>query len=214
MYAEEIGADYVIMINPKFYFEAMTDEGVFEYYKYISDRVNIGIALFNQVEQGYLMSPELVAKIASLENVVAIKNIAPASHIMRTRILCGAKIVVSDAFEVNWFTNLTVRGQSAMIATVEPFCLQSKKSWLIKEYTDFALNGDILKAYESYKKLEPVRRALLRVTVPGKEQATYKYWAQYLGMAGGDGRVRLPQMELTEREKDTIESAVKSSGLV
>jgi 4-hydroxy-tetrahydrodipicolinate synthase len=214
-YAEEIGADYAILINPKFYFGAMTDEGVFQYYKYIADRVSIGIALFNQVEQGYLMSPHLIDRIASdLENVVALKNIAPDSHMLETRILCGDKIVVSDAFEEKWFMNLTVKGQEAMIATVEPFCLQSRKLKLIKEYTTLAAEGEIAKAWEACKKLEPIRREFTRVTVPGKVQATYKYWAQFLGMAGGDGRVRPPQRELTETEKRNIERAVDATGLV
>jgi len=213
-YAEEIGADYVIIINPKFYFGAMTDEGVFQYYKYIADKVNIGIVLFNQMEHGYLMSPKLISRIASIENIVGIKDIAPQSDILEARILCSDKIIVSDAKEENWFINLTVRGQEAMIATHEPLCLQSTKLRLIKEYTELSMKGDIAKAWEAYKRIEPIRWALKRVTPPGKVQATYKYWTQLLGMVGGDGRVRLPQMELTEAEKQTIKNAVETTGLI
>jgi len=213
-YAEEIGADYVTIINPKFYFGAMTDEGVFQYYKYIADRVNIAIVLFNQMEHGYLMSPQLISRISDIDNVVAIKNIAPESHILQTRILCEGKIVVSDAIEENWLINLTAKGQEAMIATPAPFCLQSKKLRLIKEYTDLAIKGEIAKAWDAYKRLEPIRRSLEKVTVPGKLQATYKYWTQFLGMIGGDGRVRLPQAELTDAEKRAIKDSVESTGLV
>lgn len=213
-YAEEIGADYVTIINPKFYFSSMTDEGVFQYYKYIADRVNIGIVLFNQMEHGYLMSPHLISRIADLENVVGIKDIAPGSHILQTRILCGEKIVVSDAMEENWLINLTTKGQEAMIATPDPFCLQSKKLKLLKEYTDLARKGETAKAWKAYKRLEPIRRALQNITVPGKWQATLKYWTQFLGMAGGDGRVRLPQLELTEVEKQNIKAAIETTGLI
>jgi 4-hydroxy-tetrahydrodipicolinate synthase len=213
-YAEEIGADYAVIINPKFYFEAMTDEGVFQYYKFIADRVNIGIVLFNQMEHGYLMSPPLINRIADIENIVAIKNIAPATHILRVRILCGDKIVVSDASEENFLINLTVKGQEAMIATPEPFCLQSKRLKLIKEYTNLAMGGDIVKAWDAYKKLEPIRRAFRKVTVPNKILASFKYWTQFLGMIGGDGRVRLPLVELAEAEKQAIRSAVETTGLI
>jgi 4-hydroxy-tetrahydrodipicolinate synthase len=213
-YAEEIGADYVTIINPKFYFGAMTDEGVFQYYKYIADRVNIAIVLFNQMEHGYLMSPQLISRISDIDNVVAIKDIAPEYHILQTRILCEEKIVVSDAIEENWLINLTAKGQEAMIATPAPFCLQSKKLRLIKEYTDLAIRGEIAKAWDAYKRLEPIRRSLEKVTVPGKLQATYKYWTQFLGMIGGDGRVRLPQAELTDAEKRAIKDSVESTGLV
>lgn len=213
-HSEEIGADYAIIINPKFYFGAMTDEGVYQYYKYIADRVDIGIMLFNQMEHGYLMSPQLINRIAEIDNIVGIKDIAPAQDILQARILCGDKIVVSDADEGHWFANLTFGGQEAMIATVDPFCLQSKKLKLVREYTDLAMKGKIAEALEVCKKVEPIRRALKNVTPPGKVQATYKYWTQFLGMAGGDGRVRLPQMELTKEEKAAIKTAVEGTGLV
>jgi len=213
-YVEEIGADYAIMINPKFYFGAMTDEGVFQYFKYVADRVNIGILIFNQMEHGYLISPQVISRIADLENIVGIKNIAPNDHVMATRILCGDKIVISDGMEENWLVNLTVKGQEAMIASPDPLCLQSKKLKLVREYTDLAMKGEIQKAWEAYKRVEPIRRALRRVMPPGKVQATYKYWSQFLGMAGGDGRVRLPQMELTDKEKQAIKAAVESTGLI
>jgi 4-hydroxy-tetrahydrodipicolinate synthase len=213
-YAEEIGADYVIMINPKFYFGALTDEGVFQYFKYVAERVNIGIALFNQMEHGYLMSPQLINRIADIENVVAVKDIASGPDILMARIAVGDKILVSDSAEDNWFINLTVKGQRAMIASPEPFCLQSKKLKLVRQYTDLALKGEIAKAWEACKRLEPARRALRKVTFPGKVQASYKYWTQFLGMAGGEGRVRVPQMELTEAEKQAIKEAVQSTELV
>jgi 4-hydroxy-tetrahydrodipicolinate synthase len=213
-YAEDNGADYAIIINPKFYFGSMTDEGVFRYYKYIADRVNIGIVLFNQMEHGYLMSPQLINRIATIENIVAVKDFAPGPDIMQARFLCGDKIVVSENSEDNWLINNTVRGQQAMIATVEPFCLQSGKLKLINEYTNSAMKGEIAKAWEISRKVEPLRRVFKNVTVPSKRQATYKYWIQFLGMAGGDGRVRLPLMELTETEKKAIQAAVEGSGLI
>jgi 4-hydroxy-tetrahydrodipicolinate synthase len=213
-YAEDVGADYVGIVNPKFYLVPMTDEGVFQYFKYVADRVRIGIFVLNQMEHGYLMSPDLLNRIADLENVVGVKNIAPAPDIMRTRTLCGEKIIVSESSEANWLINLTVRGQVAMVADPDPYCLQSKKLMLVKEYTDLAARGEIAKALEAYKRLEPIRRALNKVMVRTKSHATYKYWTQCLGMAGGDGRVRLPHVELTAGEKQAIEAAVATTGLV
>jgi len=213
-YAEEIGADYAIMINPKFYFGAMSDEGVFQYFKYVADRVNIGILMFNQMEHGYLMNPHLISRISEIPNIVGIKNIASADHVMSTRILCGDNFLVSDGNEENWLVNSTIKGQAAMIASPEMFCLQSKKNPLVREYTDLAMKGEIGKAWEVSKRIEPIRRALRRVMVPGKVQATYKYWTQCYGMVGGDGRVRPPQLELSENEKKAIKAAVESSGLI
>jgi hypothetical protein len=54
----------------------------------------------------------------------------------------------------------------------------------------------------------------VKVTPAGKKQATFKYWTQFLGMAGGDGRVRMPMQELTNQEKQAIKAAVEATGLV
>jgi hypothetical protein len=54
----------------------------------------------------------------------------------------------------------------------------------------------------------------VKVTPAGKKQATFKYWTQFLGMAGGDGRVRMPMQELTSQEKQAIEVAIKNTELV
>lgn len=213
-YAEEIGADYAILINPKFYFGAYSDEGVYQYFKYIADRVNIGMLIFNQMEQGYLINPRLIARIATIENIVGVKDIAPAIEVQEARILCGDQIVISDGTEENWLINMTVKGQEAMIANPAPFVLQSKKLKLMREYTMLGAKGEIAKALEAYKRLESIRRILARVTVLSKRQASYKYWTQFLGMVGGDGRVRSPQIELTQAEKDAIKAAVETTGLV
>ncbi len=213
-YAEDIGADYVGIVNPKFYLNPHTDEGVFQYFKHIAERVKIGIFVLNQMEHGYLMSPALLARLATIENVIGVKNIALHRELLMTRMACGETMVVSDSSESNWLINFAVRGQQALIADPDPYCLQSRKSKLVKQYTEYAAKGDFNKAMEAYKRLEPIRRALLEVMVPTKNHSTLKYWTQCLGMVGGDGRVRLPQVELTAGEKAAVKAAVESTELV
>jgi dihydrodipicolinate synthase/N-acetylneuraminate lyase len=76
------------------------------------------------------------------------------------------------------------------------------------------MDGQIAEAWEAYKSLEPIRRALNKAMVRNKNHSTLKYWTQCLGMAGGDGRVRLPHVELTGAEKQAIKDAVATTGLV
>jgi 4-hydroxy-tetrahydrodipicolinate synthase len=214
-YAEELGAELTGPMNPRFYQGTMTEEGVFQYYKWIADQVNIAIFPLNQLEHGYLMSPQLISRLAhEIPNFVGIKNIAPLDHTRMVRALCGDKIIVSDADEENWLINLTAHGQEAYISSALSFLLQSKKRPLINQYTALAEKGEFVKALEIYKQVEPIRTALVKVTPPGKRQATHKYWGQQLGMAGGDGRVRPPYPQLTEAEKAAIREAVQNSGLL
>lgn len=212
-HAQEVGADYVGIVNPKFYLVPMTEEGVYRYFKYIADRIDIGICVLNQMEHGYLMSPRLLNRLADLENVIAVKNISSPPELMATRALCGDKVVVSESSEANWLINLTVRGQQAMIASPDPYLLQSRKSTLVKEYTELAMKGEIAGAWEAYRKLEPIRMALNEVIVKTKQHSSYKYWTQCTGMVGGDGRVRLPHVEVNDAEKRAICEAVEACGL-
>jgi dihydrodipicolinate synthase/N-acetylneuraminate lyase len=161
------------------------------------------------------MSPHLVCRMANeIPNFVGIKNIAPPDHTRMIRILCGDKIIVTDAEEENWLMNLVAKRQPAYISSALAFLLQTKKRPHINEMTALAEKGEYAKAIEIYMKIEPIRNALVRVTPPGKRQATHKYWAQCLGLAGGDGRVRPPYQQLTQAEKDAIKAAVQESGLI
>src|SRR5579883_3416318 len=72
-HAQNIGAEYIVVHAPVLHFVASRDETLYEYYRYISEQVEIGIALWSHPDSGYLMSPELCARLADLPNIVAIK---------------------------------------------------------------------------------------------------------------------------------------------
>ena len=59
-HAEAIGADYIVVHAPVLHFIKAQDETLYEYYKYISEQVDIGIAMWSHPDSGYLMSPETV----------------------------------------------------------------------------------------------------------------------------------------------------------
>ena len=76
-YAEAAGADYIVVHAPVLHFLSAQDQTLYEYYRYISETVDIGIAMWSHPDSGYLMSPELCARIADLPNIVAIKYSVP-----------------------------------------------------------------------------------------------------------------------------------------
>ncbi len=213
-HAQDIGADWVIIVNPKW--EApMTEEGVFQYYKYIADRVDIGFAIWNHQNDGYRIPPKLIARMAEeLPNFVAIKHGGSEAAVEATRRLCGDKIVVSRPSEDHWLSQIIMYKQEAAIASPSPYLFQTTKLRLIKEYTRLALEGKIVEAWAVNKRLQPIRDAFLKVDVASKHPAANKYWTQFIGMNGGDGRVRLPLLQLTEAEKRAIKEAVESTELV
>ena len=65
-HAQAIGADYIVVHAPVLHFLHAQDETLYEYYETISEKVDIGIALWSHPDSGYLMSPELCARIADI----------------------------------------------------------------------------------------------------------------------------------------------------
>jgi len=72
--AEEAGADALLCVTP--YYNKCTQQGLYEYYKDISDNVNIPIIMYNVPSRtGTNILPETAVRIArEVKNVVAIKE--------------------------------------------------------------------------------------------------------------------------------------------
>ena len=92
-HAQAIGADYIVVHAPVLHFLHKQDETLYEYYRTISEQVEIGIALWSHPDSGYLMSPELCARVADLPNVVAIKYSVPREMYAKLTRLAGDRLI-------------------------------------------------------------------------------------------------------------------------
>jgi len=210
-HAQAVGADYIVVHAPVLHFVTDRDETLFEYYKYISEQVEIGIALWSHPDSGYLMSPELCTRIAELPNVVAIKYSVPREMYTKLTRLAGDKLIVSTASEDEWFDNIVELNWQIYLCSSPPYLLQTAADRRMREYTDLAFKGEIAKARQLRDSLEPVRQALKGTRPHGKPQAHQKYWQELLGQAGG--KVRRPMLQLTEAEKAATRKAFDACGL-
>ena len=210
-HAQAIGADYIVVHAPVLHFLHAQDETLFEYYKHISEHVDIGIALWSHPDSGYLMSPELCARVADLPNVVAIKYSVPREMYARLTRLAGDRILVSTASEAEWFDNIVELGWQLYLCSNPPYLMQTKVDRRMREYTDLAFAGAIAKARAIRDSLNPVREALRRSRPAEKPPAHAKYWQDLLGQAGGP--VRRPMLDLTDAEKAAVRAAFESCGL-
>ncbi|HZN28455.1 MAG TPA: dihydrodipicolinate synthase family protein [Xanthobacteraceae bacterium] len=210
-HAQAIGADYIVVHAPVLHFLHKQDETLYEYYRTISEQVEIGIALWSHPDSGYLMSPELCARVAELPNVVAIKYSVPRDMYARLTRLAGDKLLVSTASEEEWFDNIVELGWQLYLCSSPPYLLQTKADRRMREYTDLAMRGEVARAKAVRDSLNPVREAIRRTRPPEKFHSHSKYWQQLLGQAGG--AVRRPMLELTEAEKDATRRAFEACGL-
>ena len=211
-HAQAIGADYIVVHTPLLYFGAHTSDTIFDYYRYIAERVEIGIALWNQPPDcGYLLEPETCLRIAELPNVVAIKYSVPRETYSRLSRMAGDELIVSTSSEEDWLDNIVELGWQVYLCSTPPYLLQTTDDRRMHDYTRLAFQGDIAKARAVRNSLDPVRKALKNSRPHGKAAAHQKYWQELLGQAGG--AVRPPLSVLTEPEKVATRAAFEACGL-
>ena len=183
------------------------DETLYRYYQTIGEQVDIAIALWSHPDSGYLMSPELCARLAEIPNVVAIKYSVPREMYARLTRLAGDRILVSTASEEEWLDNIVELGWQLYLCSSPPYLLQTKSDRRIRDYTDLALRGEVARARAVRDSLDPVREAFRRTRPAEKFHSHSKVLA---GAAGPGGRgVRLPMLELSEAEKDGLPARVR-----
>jgi 4-hydroxy-tetrahydrodipicolinate synthase len=210
-HAQKVGADYIVVHAPILHFFKAQEETVYEYYRAIAEKVDIGIALWSHPDSGYLLSPQLCNRLADIENVVAIKYSVPRPMYAELTRLAGDRILVSTASEEEWLDNVLELGWQLYLCSSPPYLIQTANDLRMREYTDLAFRGEAEKARAVRDSLNPVREALRGTRPAEKPHAHQKYWQELLGQVGG--RVRPPLLELTESEKAATRAAFESCGL-
>jgi len=72
-YAESVGADGVLVILP--YYMVPGEEGMYQHYKKVAESINIGIMVYNNPGvSGSWIKPPLMARLAKIPNVIAVKE--------------------------------------------------------------------------------------------------------------------------------------------
>jgi 4-hydroxy-tetrahydrodipicolinate synthase len=210
-YAQAIGSDYIVVHAPVLHFLTKQDETLLAYYRTVSEAVGIGIALWSHPDSGYLMSPELCARVAELPNIVAIKYSVQREMYARLTRLAGDKLIVSTASEEEWLDNIVELGWQLYLCSSPPYLYQTPADRRMRDYTDLALNGEHAHAKAVRDSLDPVREAFKRSRPAEKFHAHSKFWQELLGQTGG--AVRRPMLPLSDAEKEATRRAFETCGL-
>ncbi len=213
-HAAEVGATYVIMINPVY--GANEDDEIYRYFETIGKQIDIGIALFNQPKSGITLSPELVERLCDIENICCIKNaVHNLNHTTEVRRRVGDRIVVSDPSEEMWFVSLAYLGQQVHMSSPAPYLYQVPGYLPIREYTDLTLAGKLEEGARKNFELESLRAVHHKyfTTGPnGRTTAYLKEWTKLLGMAAGEPRP--PVVPLTDKQREQFRKDLAATGLL
>lgn len=215
-HAEAIGIDFVIILTP--YQGAKSDDAVYEFYRFVAERINIGIVLFNIPSVYYPINEHLAKRLAAIPNVCGFKqaNPGPAATIA-LRESIGKDLVVSVADETPWLHNLGVMGDQWLLNYC-PHLYQVPGYLPVHDYTQAAIAGDMKRASEICRSLNPLR-AVHAKWVNGYGRPTgrtpcaeMKYWMELIGMPGGP--VRVPCTELPEEKKKELRADLEATGIL
>lgn len=215
-HAESIGADYLAIGNP--YFMAYSEEQIYTYFSAISERTSAAILITNTGYTGIMLTPEMISRLADLENVVAVKNSPKLPHTLETLRLAGDRIIVSSPDESIWFSLMTEHGCRVYMSSAAPYLLQKPGHTPLKDYTALVLSGQIEKAATLAQSLEPARAIFnkwLREPWPTHRLmpiAYLKTWGELLGMVGGP--VRPPLLQTTPAEREELRQDLINVGLL
>ena len=200
--AKESGADACLSVTP--YYNKPTQEGLYRHYCAIAEAVDIPMVLYNVPPRTACdMQPETVARLASIEQIVGIKEACgDAERVGAIRALVDDDFIVLSGEDAQTLRmmELGAVGTISVSANVVPE--------LMSAFCDSYLNGDHASATELDQRLQPIHDILFVETSP-----TPTKWAlQQMGRI--DEGIRLPLIPLSEAHHDEVRRRLKTVGAV
>lgn len=214
-HAQQLGATYAIMGNPPL--NSRHPDHLYDFFARVCAETDLGVGLFNTPISGYALSPELVARLAEIENIICVKDAQPPAHIAETRQFCGDKIVICDPAESAFLDNMLLFGDQVHMSSPAPYLFQVPGHTPIRDYYRAAVAGRTEEARRIWSQLGPLR-ALEQKWIAGPwsqgtlPMATIKAWSELVGLSGGDARP--PLRPLSPAQKEELRRDLAKAGLL
>ena len=223
-YAEEVGADCAMVTLP--YYHPASKEGMYQYYKAVAKAINIGIMIYNNPDvSGTLISPDLMARLAKIDNIIALKDNATNAADYAFKALT---IDPEDMVIINGLGDIHYVGSAAYGSKYRGFVnffgnFAPALSYAVYEAVE---EGNFKKALEALRKQLPVWSLLTKFNkkresisvIPECLRVNYMYMG--LGKAAMDivglhgGPLRLPMEDLTDEERQELKAALKETSVI
>lgn len=200
-YAKKVGADATLQVCP--YYNKPTQEGFFQHFKAIADEVDLPMVLYNIPGRcGAGMTPETVARLDELENVVAIKeatgSLDQASEIAMR---CDITILSGDDSLTLPLASVGGKGVISVVANIVPAD--------VKAMTDLILEGDLVKARQWHRKLFALSKNMLTLAT---NPIPIKAAMAMLDLCSEE--LRLPMTPLEPAKKTALKQTLTDYGLL
>ena len=200
--AEKTGVDGILLVAP--YYNKPSQEGLYRHFKEIAGSTSLPAIIYNiPGRTGVNISPDTMARLAEIENVVGVKessgNLGQVSEIYEKTpsdfmIYSGDDALTLPILSVGGVGIISVAGHIA-----------GRK---IKEMVTAYEQGEVAKAAKINASLGPLFRALFINTNP----IMVKTACNLVGLKVGG--LRLPLVEASEKETEIMRGVLKNLGLL
>ncbi|HMD46786.1 MAG TPA: dihydrodipicolinate synthase family protein [Acidimicrobiales bacterium] len=224
-HAQEAGADIVYIQTPPM--EVHAGEGVLRFIRYVADRTDVALGLFNSPSSGYVLSPAEVASIYdAIPAVSAIKEgvMQPWRSKAIAQLAPGLVIWECDVmvYRAGWLRRGLVT--PAQLGSAG-YLNETAERPILSDYWELIWSDKISDAidYAASSGLDALSDGLGSwwTCYPGRPDyfthwgGAFKYAASVLGLPVGDfPDSRPPQAMLPEEAKTRIRSAYRTAGLI
>jgi 4-hydroxy-tetrahydrodipicolinate synthase len=202
-FVEKLGFSGAEVINP--IVQLRTDDEIYEYFKYMTDRSNLAICLYRTPVSGKVLGFELMERLSNIDTIVGVKqgNLNRAET-LKLRRMMRPDFIVSDPSEYFFLDDLRNGGQ--VIWGELSYILYGKQRHLMRGYMDLARAGKWEQAYQQWSALTPARQLFEDIFIwEIVKTATYagaigslKVWYEAIGLKAGQ---MLPPVRNFPRDK-------------
>jgi 4-hydroxy-tetrahydrodipicolinate synthase len=199
-FARSAGAAASLQVCP--YYNKPTQEGLYRHFATIAEQVDLPMVLYNVPGRTAVsLTPATVARLAELENVVAIKE-AYGSMDQTSEILerCDITVLSGDDSVTLPLMAVGARGVVSVVANLVPGDVHAMCA--------AALEGDFASARRLHAKLFPLSRAMFFETNP----IPVKTAAGLMGLCSPE--LRLPLCEMGADARARLEAVMTDYGLM
>ena len=205
-HAEKSGADALLIVTP--YYNKPTQEGLYQHYKKINDKVGIPIIIYNIPPRSVVdMSVDTMARLFELKNISGVKDATADLNRVDQQLKKMGPEFIQLSGEDGTALEFNLRGGVGCISVTANVAAK-----LCSEFQDASLsknNNNLLsKAKDINEKLMPLHKALFIESNP----SPVKYAASLLNLSSED--VRLPLIKVTEKTKKEVQKALKIANLL
>jgi len=204
-HAEKVGANAVLVVTP--YYNKPTQEGLYQHYKAINDKIGIPILIYNIPGRSVIdMSVDTMARLFELKNIVGVKDATgDLDRVDQQKNKMGNDFIQLTGNDDNAleFNKRGGVGAISVTANIAPkLCSDFQKASIIES------DHDKSEAARLDKILQPIHNSMFIESNP----SPVKYAAKLLGLCGDD--VRLPLVKVTEPTKEAVKKALVSANLL